>query len=102
MEQFNIVITSKAQSDLSECVNFVLKVSKEAAINLTNEIYDCLESLNTFPERNPIFEMPKSFPFIIRKQVINKRYVALYSIEDNNIVIYRILDTRRKFDYLIS
>ena len=102
MESFKIIISSKAQSDLAECVAFVSNVSKEAAYSLVDDIYSSIESLRTFPERNSIFEMPKSFPFIIRKLVINKRYIALYAIENNEVVIYRILDSRRKFDYLLA
>ncbi len=101
MKQFEITILSKAQTDLADCVEFVLKVSKEAAIKLADDIYSSIQSLDVFPERNPIFEMPKSFPFVVRKQIINKRYVALYTIEEEKVVVYRILDTRRKFDYLL-
>ena len=102
MDTYKIIITSKAQSDLSDCVAFVQNVSKEAAINLANDIFASIESLTSFPERNPVFEMPKSFPFIIRKNVVNKRYLILYSIENNSVVIYRILDSRRKLNYLIA
>ena len=102
MDNYKIIITSKAQSDLSSCVSFVLNVSKEAAINLTNDIYSSLESLSMFPERNPIFEMPKPFTYTIRKQVVNKRYIVLYSIEKNTVVVYRIIDSRREFDHLID
>lgn len=101
MEQYHIIISSKAQSDLAACVSFVLNVSKEAAIKLANDIYTAIESLESFPERNPVFPMPKSFPFTIRKEVINRRYIVLYSVEKNSIVIYRILDSRREFNYLI-
>lgn len=101
MEEFNIIISSKAQLDLAESVSFVLNVSKEAAIKLANDIYSAIASLSSFPERNPVFEMPKSFPFIIRKLVVNKRYIVLYTIENNDVVIYRIIDSRRSFDYLI-
>lgn len=101
MKQFEIIIASKAQTDIAECVSFVLNVSKEAAINLMNNIYDSIETLKTFPERNPTFEMPKPFPFIIRKQIVDKRYVILYSIEGDNVFVYRIIDSRRNFDYLV-
>lgn len=102
MDQYNIIISSKAQSDLAACVGFVLNVSKEAAINLAKDIFASIESLKTYPERNPVFDMPKSFPFTTRKQIVNKRYVILYSIEGNNLVVYRILDSRREFNYLID
>ena len=101
MDSYKIIITSKAQADLSSCIAFVLNVSKEAAITLANDIYASIESLTNFPEKNPVFEMPKPFPFTVRKQIVNKRYVVLYTIENNNVVIYRILDSRRKLDYLL-
>ena len=101
MDTYNIIITSKAQSDLSECVSFVLNASKEAAIDLVRTLYSTIESLSSFPERNPIFDMPKPFPFIVRKHIAEKRYIVLYAIENNQVVIYRILDSRRKFDSLI-
>ena len=101
METFKIIFTSKAQSDLAECISFVLKVSKEAAYALANDIYSSVQTLEMFPERNAIFEMPKSFPFTVRKLVINKRYLALYTIENDTVIIYRFIDSRRKFDYLI-
>ena len=101
MDNYTIIITSKAQSDISDCVSFVLNVSKEAAIKLADDIYDSIGSLVNFPDRNPIFEMPKPFPFIIRKQVINHRYAALYCVEGKNVTIYRVLDSRRKFNFLV-
>lgn len=102
MATFEVVVSSKAQSDLCECVSFLLRVSEEAASALAEEIYACLGSLSDFPERNPLFPMPKACPLAIRKQVIGKRYIALYAIEGQRIVVYRIIDTRRKFDYLLG
>ena len=98
---YQVVWSNKALSDLSECIQFVLNVSKEAATKLADDIYDSIGSLVNFPDRNPIFEMPKPFPFIIRKQVINHRYAALYCVEGKNVTIYRVLDSRRKFNFLV-
>ena len=102
MEKYKVIISSKAQTDLANCISFVLNVSKEASIDLANSFYSSFDSLTTFPERNPIFEMPKSFPYQIHKQIINGRYIALYAIQNDKVIIYRILDSRRKFDYLIK
>lgn len=98
MPSFKIIISSRAQDDLAECVGFVLNVSLEAARNLADEIYASIETLKAFPEKNPLFGMPKSFPLPIRKLVINKRYIVLYSADGNEVVVYRVLDARRRFD----
>lgn len=102
MGSFEILITSRAQSDLAECVSFVLKVSKEAGRKLAKDIYSSIESLGTFPERNAVFPMPKSFPNIVRKLVINRRYLVLYVVTAQRVIVYRILDARRKFNNLIA
>ena len=101
MHSYNVIITAKAQSDISECIAFVMKVSNEAALSLFDDIYANIESLKLFPERNPVFEMPKSFPIVIRKHIISKKYIALYGIEKDSVIIYRLIDSRRNFDYLI-
>ena len=76
MEKYHLIITSLAQSDIAECVRFVLRVSKDAAITLANDIYRAINSLETFPERNSVFEMPKAFPFIVRKHKDKWYYVT--------------------------
>lgn len=101
MDSCKIIISSRAQSDLAECVGFVLNVSREAAWKLAEEIYSFIESLSFFPERYPVFKMPKATPITLRKGVVSKRYAILYSIENENVVIYRILDLRKGFDQLV-
>ena len=101
MVLYQIIWSTKALSDLAECVQFVLNVSVEAANNLRNEAFSAANGLEAFPEKNPIFEMPKSFPFVVRKQIVSKRYALLYTIEKDKIVIYRMLDCRRQFNSLL-
>ena len=102
MQVYNIFVSSKAQSDFADCVGFVLNVSEEAALLLAKNFEESFVSLRTFPERNPVFEMPKSFPSIMRKHIVNNRYVVLYAIENSNVVIYRIIDSRRNFAWLLK
>ena len=101
MDQYQVIISNKAHSDIAECVGFVKNVSLEAARQLVKDIYSSIASLNVLPERNPVFEMPKSFPFTLRKHIINNRYIALYTVEEQKVVIYRLLDSRRKFGHII-
>lgn len=96
-----IVLTSNAYADWQNCVSFVLNVSKEAAIQLDDEIKAAIDNLGNYPEKNPIFEMNRVFPFVVRKSIINRRYIILFSINEQEILVYRILDVRRKFEALI-
>ena len=101
MNKYKITLLSKAQDDIAECINFLLKVSIEAAKSLKEDLYDAIESLSKYPEKNPVFEMPSSFRFIVRKQIVNKRYIILYSEVLDGIYVYRVLDGRRNFDGLL-
>ena len=101
MEKYQVIVTNKAQSDVAECINFVRRVSKEAAYKLADDLYSSFYSLECFPEKNAIFPTPKAFPFTLRKQVVNNRYLVLYTVEEDKVVIYRVLDVRRNFQQLL-
>ena len=101
MNSFTVVWSTKALIDLTECVQFLLNVSIKAALELREDAYLHSKKLESFPEKNPVFEMPKSFPFVLRKQVISKRYILLYTIENKNVVIYRMLDCRRQYNSIL-
>ena len=102
MDNYKVNLLYKAQQDLSEIIQFVLNVSKDDAIILKKELYDSLETLTNYPERNPVFEMVSSFPYIVRKQIVSNRYIILYSVVLDQIYIYRIIDARRGFDGIIN
>ena len=57
MEVKDIIITSRAQTDISTCITFVLNISKDAS-KVAKEIFKSIESLKQFPERFPAFNMP--------------------------------------------
>ena len=101
MDKYQVIITSKAQSDVAECIGFVKRVSKEAAYKLADELYSSFCSLELFPEKNPVFPIPNAFPYVLRKQVVNNRYIALYTVEGQKVVVYRVLDVRRSFEQLL-
>ena len=99
--EYLVIWTQVALSDLSSCVRFVINVSVDAAKKLKQDVSKAGGSLAFFPERNPVFESPKAFPFVLRKQIVNNRYILLYTIEEQKVVIYRVLDSRKKLGHLI-
>lgn len=101
MEVKDIIITSRAQTDISTCITFVLNISKDAS-KVAKEIFKSIESLKQFPERFPAFSMPNYASYAYRKMVINKRYIAIYSLEEDIIVIHRVLDGRRGYSSLVE
>ena len=101
MKKYTVVWLPDAAQDLYEHVIFLSKVSIDAAFELREAIYNESQSLANFPDRNPLFEMTDNFPYKARRAVVSKRYLILYSIETGNIIIYRVLDCRKGFEYII-
>ena len=101
MEEFEIVWLVNAINDVSEHISFIMTVNVDSALELRNHIKEAVDGLKKFPERHPLFDMPKSFPVEVRKAVIEKRYLFIYTIEAGQIIIYRVLDARKGFEYII-
>ena len=99
MEKYEIVISSKANEDILSCIGFVKNVSLEAAKELFENLYAFIDSLETFPERNTLFEMPEGTNREIRKGIVNKRYIVFYEI-DRKVIVHRVLDSRKGFEQL--
>ena len=96
MVQFKISITQKAFSSIGEHVLFVRNVSLEAAKELYEETMTSLRSLSSFPERCPEIQDLRIAGARIRKMAIHDgRYVALYKVDGDTVVIYDVVDTKK-------
>ena len=96
MNNYSITITQKAYSSITECVLFVNKVSSDAVNRLYEEMMNAIRSLSSFPNKYP--EVPGLLirDIKVRKMPIHDgRYVILYKVENDNVVIYDIIDTRK-------
>ena len=96
MDKYQVVITQRAFSDISECVLFVNAVSTEAAKKLYEEIMASIHSLETFPEAYPIIEDLTIGKTKVRRMPIhNGRYLIVYKFEKEVVTIYDILASRK-------
>lgn len=96
MEDFKILITQKAFSSIYEHMLFVRNVSLEAAKELYEEIMTLLHSLSSLPERYPEIQDLRIAGSRVRKMSINDgRYVALYKVDGDAVIIYDVINTRK-------
>ena len=100
--EYRVQWSAKSVSDLGGHVAFQKKASIEAAQTLSLKVISAGMSLSSFPERFPEFPMLRNFPCTIRKYVVDGRYILLYGVIGDAVMIYRVLDARRKFDGLLS
>ena len=97
----NIYLTNNAYNMIKAHISFLSKVSIKAAIKLKQTFKKYIIILKYYPklgkELNSKSKKPPSIK--IRKMVIEKRYILLYFIVNNNIYIDAILDSRRNNKY---
>ena len=96
MVELKISITQRAFSSITEHMLFVRNVSLEAAKKLYEETMTSLRSLSSFPERYPEIQDLRIAGARIRKMPIhNGRYVALYKVDGDTVVVYDVVDSRK-------
>ena len=96
MAELKVSITQRAFSSICEHILFVRSVSLEAAKELYEETMTSLRSLSSFPERCPEIQDLRIAGARIRKMAIRDgRYVALYKVDGDTVVIYDVIDTKK-------
>ena len=97
MDKYKVVISQRAFTSVFECVSFVKRLSTESSEKLYLEIMSSINSLSTFPNRNPEIKDLTIRQTPIRRMIICEgRYAIIYKISNNNEVFaYDVLDNRK-------
>jgi len=98
---YNVVISDAALAMLDSHVEFLARVSKQAATNLMDAVLDDIASLSQFPERFPLFESTFIPYGRYRKMLSAKRYLLLYEISGNDVCVDYIVDCRQDYEWLL-
>ena len=101
VQKYDITISDAAFTMLDSHVDFLARVSKNAAIRLMNEILDSIESLSENPERCPVFESQFIPDSRYRKMLIAKRYLIIFEISGSDVFVDYIVDCRQDYQWLI-
>ena len=100
--EYRVEWSAKSVADLSRHIAFLKRVSEDSARTILASVTSKGDSLAQFPERCPEFPMPGNFPIAIRKSVVDGRYILLFGVYGSTVMIFRVLDARRKFDGLLE
>ena len=98
---YNVVISDAALAMLDSHVEFLARVSKQAAANLMDTVLDDIASLSQLPERFPLFESTFIPDGRYRKKLSAKRYLLLYEIDGNDVCVDYIVDCRQDYEWLL-
>ena len=97
MKRYNIVFLDCAIEELKLIYNYCNNIigsnyANKVAIKILQSIY----SLDIFPNSNPIYYIQNNI--VIRKKIVNKRYIIIFRVISNSVFIYNILDGRRNLN----
>lgn len=94
MNRYNIILNDSSFDDLNDIFDFCKnKYGFLYASKVIRKILSSIYSLSIFPNSNSIFAVSNNT--IIRKHIINKRYIILFKVIQNSVYIYNILDGRK-------
>lgn len=96
-KEYNIVIAPSVNERMAEHMEFLARVSEEAANNLLDDMMAGIRSLKYMPLRNPVYNRPY-LPLNKYRQLIfgNKRYRIVYQISGDFVFVDDIQDTRQE------
>lgn len=100
-KKFKIFWTNIAQNDLEEIINYITQDSRDRALVIFRKIRKQCSTLENNPFRCRI--VPELLAISIRsyREMIIKPYRIIFRIEDINIYILGVLDSRRNLEDIL-
>lgn len=90
---YNIIILDSVYEDMDDIYNFCSNISIKYASKVRNKINDSINSLKYFPFATPIYCILGNH--VIRKKIVDKRYLIIFTVIQNFVFVYDIIDGRR-------
>ena len=100
--KYSVIISERASKMLVRHVKFLAQVSRDAAEKLRKEIISGSRELEFMPNRNPWLISPEIPANKYRKKLVSKRYLLIYQVKDNEVLVDYILDCRQDYSWLIN
>jgi len=97
-KEYYVYIDPAVNDRMAEHLEFLARISEDAAERLLNELMAGIRSLKTMPFRYPVYNRPYLPLDKYRSLVIKKRYTIVYLIDGDCIYIDDIQDSRQSDD----
>ena len=95
MSNYEVIINRHAYITLKRNIKFLRKFSISYSQKIEAMIDNSIINLKYFPDIHPIFK--KTNKNIYRKIIIEKRYLIVYTVKHQKVLVYYILDGRQSY-----
>ena len=100
-KEYNVIVSDAALAMLDSHIDFLAKVSKNAAVKMMDKILCDMNSLSKNPQRFPAYESPFLTDVCYRRMFSAKRYLIFYEISGDTVYVDYIVDCRQDYEWLI-
>lgn len=101
MPDYSVIVSRRAAENIRAHAAFLARVSPDAAKAFSEDFKAAASSLESFPERCPVFNHEGIERGKYRFLVFKKRYLLLFVIDSSTVYIDCILDCRQDYGWLI-
>ena len=97
-EKYHILIDPPADKKFAVHIEFLARVSENAAVRLYNAYEKALGFLEDSPKSCPPYIAPKPIEADLKYKLFGKRYRIVFEIIGNEVYVYDIQDCRQSTD----
>jgi len=92
---YHVIVDPAANDRMYDHFEFMARVSESAADNLLDGLVSSIRSLESMPQRNPVYDRPYLVRGKYRYLISCDRYRIVYQIEGNTVFVDDIQDCRQ-------
>ena len=101
MKKYNVIWTASAQYDLELVIQYIKIDSAKIAKDIFYEIKHECQELESMPERKRVVPEFQQIGILKYREVIYKRWRVVFKIEDLNVYILIVADSRRNIEDIL-
>lgn len=96
--KYNVILSNYAKDSIKSSIDYYKTISNKYSDRILNSVQKCIERISEFPmiyrtfDTNPIY----------RQAVILKKFVLIYTINNDSIIIHYFLEGTNDFAPLIK
>jgi len=101
MQEYKIIISSFAENDLKEILNYFIDINQKYAKSLLIKIKSKVFELREFPERGKVVPELEQQGIIKYRQMLEGNYRIIYSVKKLEVNILIVVDSRRELEKVL-
>ena len=101
MQAYNVNMLPIAREDVADIYYYIALDSLDAALSVTDNIMDKIDTLASFPSRCPLVPDGELAKQGYRMLIIDS-YIAFFKVFETDVLVYRVLHGKRDYPQLLE